>query len=124
MTRNLGHGRRRMVIAGAGTAALAIAIPWVAFGGFVASADGGPHTFPHVACSAKVGSLTLTQAIDITVDVRAPDNAPAGSIVTIDLPGASAELPNEGPGVAIVGYKNLSNTFSVSGGTIVAGSAG
>ena len=113
---------RRFVVGGA-VAALAggTMIAMTALSG-PASAD--PVTF-NTACTATVTgglNLTLTVHQDVTLEASAPANVDPGATFTVTIKGGTAQLPATNTGFTINAFTDLSNTYAITGGTIVPGS--
>lgn len=96
----------------------------LAIGG-IALADPAGAVTVRATCTAKVGDTvvaTLEQSFEL--DANAPGEVEAGSTFTVTIPSRTINLPAEPqPGITVASYTNLSTSYSVSGGTVVPGSA-
>jgi hypothetical protein len=79
------------------------------------------HTFTAVDCTAVVGTTTLHQIMDISIEVIAPDTVTPGSSFTITIPGGTAALPTRSNGLSISTYSNLFQTLQLNGANFSGG---
>ena len=93
----------------------------VLFSGAADARVSSAHINATCAAVTPFGPLSQPRAFDL--DVNAPLETADASAFTVTIPGGTTTLENKQAGFPATSYSNLYTVYSVTGGTVVAGSA-
>jgi LPXTG-motif cell wall-anchored protein len=92
--------------------------------GLLAGPAGADTQSFSVQCKGTLNGTDISALIpaqDLKWGATSPTEVNAGSQFTVTFPSFTTALPASSGGIAVTGYKNLSTTYSIEGGTFVSG---